>query len=313
MTSLLFRSLALLPLPLLHALGHGLHVLVFHVFRWRVKLARSNLAGAFPERSPEERERILRASYLNLSRTLMEAIWGFRASGETLMSRVHFENPECIERYKAARASVVLLTAHTCNWEWLLLAAGARFGFPIDAVYKPLRLKGVDAYVREARSRFGGNPIPFTSFLFELMRRAHEHRAYAMVADQTPHHKMPKYWTTFLHRETAFFLGPERIARYLDAPVLYVEMKRVRLGHYAVRLHVLTEPPYDDDASTGPVIAERYARALEATIRAQPEDWLWLHNKWKYKRPAGDEGTVRRRRKSEKAAQAEGGGTAAKG
>ncbi|MCL4760735.1 MAG: lysophospholipid acyltransferase family protein [Burkholderiales bacterium] len=306
MTSLLFRALARLPLPVLYALGHALHVLVFHVVRWRVPLARGNLAGAFPELAAAVRERILRDSYLNLSRTLMEAIWGYRASGEALTARVRFDNPELIERYKAARSSVVLLTAHTCNWEWLLLAAGARFGIPIDAVYKPLRLAGVDAYVREARSRFGGRPIPFRNFLFELMRRAHEPRAYAMVADQTPLAKMPKFWTTFLNRDTAFFLGPERIARYLDAPVLYVEMTRVRRGHYAVRLHVLAEPPYEDDVDAGPVIAQRYARALEATIRAHPADWLWIHNKWKYPRPAVDEGYDRRRRRREAAAQRDG-------
>jgi KDO2-lipid IV(A) lauroyltransferase len=301
-TALLFRALALLPLPVLHALGYGFYVLACHIVRWRVKLARANLAGAFPEKTAAERETILRDSYLNLARTVMEAIWGFRASGEELMKRVHFENPECIERYKAARQSVVLLTAHTCNWEWLLLAAGARFDFPIDAVYKPLRLKGVDKYTREARSRFGGNPIPFQSFLFELMRRAQQHRAYAMVADQTPHARMPKHWTTFLNRDTAFFLGPEKIARFLDAPVLYVEMRRVRLGHYAVRLHVLAEPPYDDDEEdAGALIAERYARALEATIRAQPADWLWIHNKWKYGRGTG-QGTDRRRRKPRTAA-----------
>ncbi len=282
----LFRALALLPLPALHWLGDSLHFVVFYVARWRVALARRNLEGAFPEKSPAEREAILRDSYRNLSRTLMEAIWGYRASGDALIARVAFENPEVIEEYKAAGATLVLLTAHTCNWEWLLLASGVRFEFPIDAVYKPLRLTGVDAYVREARSRFGGNPIPFKSFLFELMRRAHEPRAYAMVADQTPMKKMPKYWTRFLGRDTAFYLGPEKIARYLDAPVLYVEMTRVRAGCYSVRFHRLAEPPYDEDS--GPMIAERYARGLEATVRAHPADWLWIHNKWKYGR-GGDE------------------------
>lgn len=278
----LFRALALLPLPVLHWLGDGLYGIVFHVARWRVALARRNLEGAFPEKSVSEREVILRTSYRNLCRTLMEAIWGFRAPGDALLARISFDNPEVVEKYKAAGVSLVLLTAHTCNWEWLLLASGVRFDFPIDAIYKPLRLTGVDTYVREARSRFGGNPIPFKSFLFELMRRAHQPRAYAMVADQTPMKKMPKYWTRFLHRDTAFYLGPEKIARYLDAPVLYVEMTRVRAGYYSVRFHVLAEPPYEDDS--GVAIAERYARGLEATVRAHPADWLWIHNKWKYDR-----------------------------
>lgn len=280
---ILLRVLALLPLPALYRLGDGLHFLVFHVVRWRVPLARRNLEGAFPDMDPRQRERILRDSYRNLARTLMEAIWGFRASGDALLARVAYDNPEIVEAYKAARVSLVLLTAHTCNWEWLLLASGRRFDFPIDAIYKPLALTGVDRYVREARSRFGGNPIPFKDFLFELMRRAHQPRAYAMVADQTPTKKMPKHWARFLNRDTAFYLGPEKIARYLDAPVLYVEMTRVRLGHYAVRFHVLAEPPYDEHA--GAMIAERYARGLEATIRAHPADWLWIHNKWKYAPP----------------------------
>jgi KDO2-lipid IV(A) lauroyltransferase len=290
---LLFRALALLPLPVLYWLGDGLHVIVFHIVRWRVGLARRNIAGAFPDKSADERERILRESYRNLCRTLMEAIWGFRAPGSALVERIAFENPEVIERYKATGTTLVLLTAHTCNWEWLLLASGVRFEFPIDAVYKRLALTGVDRYVREARSRFGGNPIPFETFLFELMRRAPEPRAYAMVADQTPKRNMPKYWTRFLGRDTAFYLGPEKIARYLDAPVLYVEMTRTDVGRYAARFHVLAEPPYDEDS--GPMIAERYARGLEATVRAHPADWLWIHNKWKYGREIDEQGQGRER------------------
>ena len=282
--NILLRLLAWTPLPLLYVYGDILHFLTFYVIRWRVDLARRNLAAAFPAMPEAEREAVLRQNFRNLARTLMEAIWGSRASGEELMRRVAFENPEVIEKYKAAQQSVVLLTAHTCNWEWLLLAAGARFGIPIDAVYKTLRLQVVDAFTRDMRSRFGGNPIPFENFVFELLKRAGQARAYGLLADQTPVKRMPKYWTKFLNQDTAFFLGPERIARYLDAPVLYVEMKRAGVGKYSVKLHVLAEPPYEDE-DAGVKIAEGYARGLEATIRAHPADWLWIHNKWKYARP----------------------------
>jgi len=285
--NIFLRLLAWTPLPLLYVYGDILYFITFYVARWRVDLARRILAAAFPDMPAAERETILRQNYRNLARTLMEAIWGSRASGQELMRRVAFENPAVIEKYKAAKQSVVLLTAHTCNWEWLLLAAGARFGIPIDAVYKTLRLKVVDAFTREMRSRFGGNPIPFENFVFELLKRAGEARAYGLLADQTPVKRMPKYWTKFLNQDTAFFLGPERIARYLDAPVLYVEMKRAGTGRYSVHLHVLAEPPYEDE-DAGVKIAEAYARGLEATIRAHPADWLWIHNKWKYARPADE-------------------------
>lgn len=280
----LLRLLSWTPLRLLYLYAALLYFVVFRVFRWRVALARRNLAGAFPELDARELDQTLFRSLHHLSRTLMEVIWGARASAEELLRRVAFDNPQVIEKYKAAGQSVVLLTAHVCNWEWLLLAAGARFGVPIDAVYKPPRLKGADTFSRRMRSRFGGDPIPLQNVVFELLKRAGQARAYGLLADQTPLKRMPKYWTTFLNRDTAFFLGPERIARYLDAPVLYVEMLRAGVGRYRVRLHVLAEPPFDAD-DDGTRIAQAYATHLEATIRAHPADWLWIHNKWKYPRP----------------------------
>ncbi len=280
----LLRLLSWTPLRLLYVYADVLYVVVFRVLRWRLKLARSNLAGAFPDLDERQREAILWVSLRNLSRTLMEAIWGARASADELLRRVAFDNPEIIEGYKAAGQSVVLLTAHVCNWEWLLLAAGARFGVPIDAVYKPPRLKGADTFSRRMRSRFGGTPIALENVVFELLKRAGQPRAYGLLADQTPLRHMPKYWTTFLNRDTAFFLGPERMARYLDAPVLYVEMLRAGSGRYRVHLHVLSEPPFDLDGDDTH-IARTYARHLEATVRAHPADWMWIHNKWKYGRP----------------------------
>jgi len=188
--------------------------------------------------------------------------------------------------FVAERRSTILLTAHVCNWEWLLPGGGAHFGIPIDAVYKPIRLPSLDAYMREARSRFGGRPIPIKSFAYELLRRAGDVRGYGLVADQTPLKSMEKHWTRFLHQDTAFFVGVETIARFLEAPVVYVAMRRLKRGHYAVRLHVLAEPPYDiteaAEADAGTWIVEAYARKLEEEIRASPSDWLWVHNKWKY-------------------------------
>ena len=282
----LMRLLAAFPLPVLHFLGWWLFVIAFYVVRWRVPLARSNIDGALPELPADERRRILRDCYRNLAMALMEGIWGYGATGAALKRRVRIVNPEVVERYRAQRRSAVLLAGHVCNWEWLLLAAGAHLSIPIDVVYKPLRLADVDAYVRDARRRFGANPIPHKSFLYEVMRRDDEPRAYAMLADQTPLKRTPKHWIRFLGRDTAFFLGPERIARYVDAAVVYVAMKRVRRGYYEVRFTVIAEPPYGEDA--GVQIAESYARHLEATIRESPSDWLWIHNKWKYPKPADE-------------------------
>ncbi|MCC7328432.1 MAG: hypothetical protein IT521_16665 [Burkholderiales bacterium] len=271
------------PRRVLDGFGYVAYFVVYRVLRWRRSLAATNLANAFPEKSAAERKIILRQSYRNLGRFVSEALWGWNASAEALAARVRIDNPELITRFTGEGQSVVLLAAHFCNWEWLLLAAGVTLKVPVDAVYKPQRLTGVDDFLRARRARFGGNPIPHQSFMFEVMKRRNDVRAYALVADQTPRHDEEKHWTRFLNQDSAFHVGADKIARILKAPVIYVAMRRESPGHYSVELKLLAQPPYDRESESE--IVERYARMLEEEIRRSPEDWLWLNRKWKYKKP----------------------------
>ena len=200
-----------------------------------------------------------------------------------IKARVTFEDPELIQRAIDRKQTILLLAAHHGKWEWLLLAAGAYFPIPIDVVYQPQRIAALDAFLRDVRCRFGGKLIPRKEFVYELLSHAGEPRAYALIADQTPRKKDPKHWTRFLRQDTAFFVGADKIAKFLESPVYFVSMRRVRRGHYVVRLNVLAEPPYEnfDDA----IIVERYARCLESAIIDSPADWLWLQKKWKYAKP----------------------------
>lgn len=282
----LLRALTRVPLPVLYALGWLAYFVSFEILRWRRDLARANLRGAFPEKSGPEIESILRKSYRNLGTLIAEAIHGFGAGKEEIMRRVRAENPELPLRYFNEGHSVVLVTGHFCNWEWLLSGTAAALGVPIDAVYKPQRLAAVDRFLREARGRFGSNPIPVKTFLHEVVRRRRDARVFGLVADQTPMAQEDKHWTVFLHRDTAFYTGAGKIARIVRAPVIFVAMQRVRRGYYTLRFQLLAEPPY---AGAGErAVIEAYARALEAEIRTSPADWLWVHRKWKYPKPASE-------------------------
>lgn len=287
---LIFWALTRTPLPVLYAYGRLIDFFLFHLFRWRREQVIGDVTLAFPERSAEERARIVRDSYRNVADVVMEAIWSYGASADSLRRRVAFDDHEIIDRAVAARQSVVLLAPHFCNWEWLLSAGGATFELPIDAVYQTVKLQSLDRCLRDARTRFGGKPIPQQDFVYELMSRAATPRGYALIADQTPPRAEKKHWTRFLNRDTAFFVGAEKIARFLDAPVLYVDMRRVRRGHYAVRFVPLAEPPYgigEDRGDHSPVM-EGFARQLESAIRASPADWLWLQKRWKYPKTAAE-------------------------
>ena len=107
--TLFLRILAAFPLPVLHVLGWWLFVIAFYVVRWRVPLARGNLAAAFPDKPEEERERILRDCYRNLGLSLLEAIWGYGANGEALKRRVRIVNQEVVHHWRDQKRSVMML------------------------------------------------------------------------------------------------------------------------------------------------------------------------------------------------------------
>jgi Kdo2-lipid IVA lauroyltransferase/acyltransferase len=282
----LLRALTRVPLSMLYAFGTLMYFVAFRMVRWRRDRTEHDVANAFPEKDPSERAIIVRQSYRMLADTLMESFWGFGASAEAIKSRVAIENTALVTEYLSSGHSLVLLTAHYGNWEWLSLAAGAHFGITIDVVYQPQRVASFDSFLREARGRFGSRFIPRKEFIFDLMSRADKSRIYALIADQTPKGKDPRQWIHFLNQETPFFTGAGKIAQFLDAPVLYVSMRRLRRGYYSIRLTEIGTPPYGDGTDT--IIVERYASSLERDIRDSPSDWLWQQNKWKYGKEQAD-------------------------
>src|SRR3979490_1058345 len=123
----LLRALTRVPLSMLYAFGALIYFLAFYFSHWRRDRAEHDVANAFPEKDRAERAAIVRHAYRNLADTLMETFWGFGASAEAIKKRVTFENPELVTECVDAERSVILLTAHYGNWEWLPLAAGRQF------------------------------------------------------------------------------------------------------------------------------------------------------------------------------------------
>jgi len=276
------KLLSRLPLGVLYALTDGLYVFVYHIWRFRRELSLSNLRNSFPDKSAAELELIARQAYRNACNMMAEILKGAVIGEQELRRRVRILNTDALARFTQAGQSVIMLASHHCNWEWLLLAGCLEPGIHVDAVYKPLRVAVIDRFILEMRSRFGGKPIPVRDFLSAVIRRRGAARVLALVADQTPPWNDEKYWTRFLNQDTAFFVGAERIARIMRAPVFFVGIQRVRRGYYEAQLQLLAEPPY---SATSESIIERYARAAEAHIARHPADWLWMYRKWKYQKP----------------------------
>src|SRR5258705_1942608 len=255
------KLLSRLPLRVLYALTDVLYLLIYRVWRFRKTLTMENLQRSFPEKTEAEIARIAAASYHNASDMIAEVVKGAAMPPAEIRQRMRINNLQILAPYLGASRPVVLLASHHCNWEWLLLVSSLELKVSVDAVYKPLRVAGIDRFMFETRSRFGGNPIAVKDFLVEVLKRRGDARIFALVADQTPPREEEKHWTRFLNQDTAFFVGADKIARMVRAPVFFVGMRRVSRGHYEAQLQLLVQPPYDTESTD---IIERYARAAEA-------------------------------------------------
>jgi len=281
-TVALIRFLARLPLPFLYMLADILFVLFFHLIRFQRVLVVENLGRAFPEQTSRATRRLAARSYRHALHILFETIKCLSFSDHDLAQRVEIENIELIDSLLHRHRTILAAASHQCNWEWLQMACSARLGVPLAALYKPLNHRGIDTLLLRMRSRYGSKLIEVKSSLPELVKFARQQGVIAVVADQGPRPDEEKYWSRFLGCDTAFFLGLEKLAQLLKAPVVFVRMKRVRRGHYRISFEVLTEPPYRQQSG---IIMEPYIRAVEKQIIEAPQDWFWAYKRWKYRKP----------------------------
>ena len=284
MQLLFYRLIAWLPFPLLYALAWLAYLLLYHVFRYRRQVVADNLRNAFPQLDDTELRVLGRRFYRQLARVAFEILKARRMTRDDFRERVTLDNVELLREYSNDfTESVIVLTIHQGNWEWMLHGATTALEIPIDPVYKPLHNTVVDQLIYDIRAQFGSRPLSMEESTRDILKRRREFRIFVMVADQAPITRERSYWTGFMGREAAFYLGTEIIAKMTRFPVLFAQCHQHGLGRYSIEFHEVAKPPYDKESHA---ITETYVRQIERAIRAEPHSWLWSNRRWKRDRAA---------------------------
>ncbi len=278
----MIKFISRLPLRALYVFASFLYLLAFYVVRHRHRVIREQIEKVFPTSSPAERELIHKRYLKNFCDVLVEVLKSVSIRADELCARVRIVNLEVPRGYLDAGQSIIFVTSHLCNWEWLLHGVALQLGYPVDAAYKPLHDQWAEQLMLKVRSRFGARLVPAKELLTDFMKRRGIVRAVGMNADQAPVSTDKRYWTQFLGQDTAFYIGAEQIARAMRLPVVYASMRRVRRGYYEVEFR----PLWDGREATQPnTVTERYARACETDVLKSPADWLWSYRRWRLKKP----------------------------
>jgi KDO2-lipid IV(A) lauroyltransferase len=281
----LLRGLAHLPLVVLYRLADFIYFLLAYVVRYRQKVILTNLRNSFPEKPEAETQQLQKQFYRNFAQVLVETLKLGAISNEELKRRVTFRNPEVLEQHFAQGRTVLGLSSHAGNWEWVLTSGALWLSAHVDGVYKPLMNPFFESFMRQLRTGTGAGLIPMRDTLRDLIQRRGETRVVSLLSDQAAGPEDRPYWTTFMHQDAGFYTSAERLASRFNCPVVYVGIHRLHQGRYEIVLADLYDGDSPLPADSFP-ITEAFVRHLEADIRAFPADYLWSHRRWKHKREA---------------------------
>lgn len=269
------RLLAFLPFPILLRLGRVLGLGLRHLPTSFTRIARRNLELCLPELSIEQRETLLREHFASLGVGVMEIPLAWWSSPARLARLVHIEGIEHLHAAVARGRGVILLTAHFTPLEMAgrTLASVA----PVNFLYRPTRNEVLAYALRRYRCGHSARPIPKDDIRAFIAALKHDECVW-YAPDQSYRNKGAQMVPWFGIPAATNTLT-SRLARMTGAPVLPYFFQRLpgTQGYRAV-IH----PPFENFPSDNPAAdTERFNHLIEAQVRLVPEQYLWIHRRFK--------------------------------
>lgn len=285
----LVRFLGVLPRGLARGLGAAIGEVAFWGLSRLRRVGMQNLELAFPELSRDSREQILKEVYRNLGYLLAEFCLMPRYKREQASQWIRYEG---LENYLSARdrgKGVLVLTGHLGAWE-LSSFYHSLMGYPMGMVIRRLDNPLVDRFVNRIRCQYGNRVIHKDDFARGLIAsmRAGETVGILMDTNMTPPQGV---FVPFFGVEACTASGMARVAARTGAAVvpgflLWEKNEQRYVLHFGEELPVVCTEDAEADALEN---TAAFTAVIESYIRRYPEQWLWMHRRWKT-RPEGEKG-----------------------
>ena len=250
------------------------------------RVSLSNLEAAFgDELSPARRAQIVRESYQQFARTMLDLFWSPRLSSETLCKYVEFEGVERAAAEIAPTNSCIVGTFHYGNFEWLGLATGW-IGYPCAITTQEFKNPLLDAFFIKLREQSGHTVVEREGAIIRLYKTLRKKGRVALLVDTTlaPHH--PTVVIECFGLKTIVTVAHAWLQDRTGVPIIPVHCEPLPAGRYRVVAHPKVELR---EGATHQEIAQACWDAFEPVVRRNPAPWLWMYKHWRYK-PAGASG-----------------------
>ena len=274
--------ISILPFRVLYIFSDVAYFISYHIFGYRKKTVRENLALALPHLSDKERLIIEKKSFRNLCDIFLEMIKTMSISEKEINKRYVFKNFEVYQELEKKQKSIALFCAHYASYEWVV-SINQRITFQGYAIYKRINNPYFDKLVRDIRSKFKATLITTKETLPTIDKNYQINKLglYGFASDQSPRISTVYHWKKFMGIEVPIHTGAEMLAKKYDMNAIFLRTERLKRGYYAATFEVLSEntaivPNYE--------LTDKFIELVEKQIYEAPEHYLWTHKRWKHRR-----------------------------
>ncbi len=241
----------------------------------------TNLARAFPEWTPPKRRRVARLMFVHLAETAAEAVHLHRFVHGAARVTLSAAQRQLLDEALARGQGVMAVSGHIGNWE-LLAQVIAAAGYPAFAVAKPLYDPRLTRWAHAQRSRFGLQILwrGDDGVAKDMLRVFHDNAILGLLIDQDT--RVQGIFVPFFGRPAHTPAAAAALALRTGAPVVIAWSQRVGKLH---RVHLELCEPHDLGLDPVTALTARITARLEAAIRDAPEQWVWLHDRWRQQPP----------------------------
>ena len=277
----LIRIMGKLPLPILSFLSNVTGLIWFRIDKRHRTVVFGNIKAAFPGRYSDSQARAFtRKNFQHTASILFEAIWSYGLTKEELLPYFEVRGRPYL---KAAhdKGGVFLLTCHMGNFE-LMIPGIAKAGFDAHCLYRKFDFAPVERIVREMRQRFGVNMIPLRKAAPKIMDALGKGEIVATLLDQNVDWYKGVF-VDFFGRPACTNNGLAKLVLQSGATVVPTFIRKEG-GTYIheflppVPITVTHDPIKDIEINT-----QAFVSAIESMVRRCPEQYFWVHNRWKTK------------------------------
>ena len=251
-----------------------------------VAIAEDNLRRAFPAWDDARVGAAARGVYAHFGRVLLDILWMSGSNRGAILRHVDVTGAEHVEAALRAGRGALLVTAHIGNWELHGVAHGFLFG-PIGVVARPLDNPSLDARLCDFRRLPGNTVIYKRRALAQVLGLLRENRAVAVVIDQNVQ-EGDGVFVDFFGRKAATTTVAAALALKTGCALVPARTALDERGRY----RLVYEPPVaaearGDRGADLVRLTQALTAVIEGWVRETPDQWLWMHRRWKT-RPPGE-------------------------